>query len=175
MERENEVVAAFVAAFPWLDGRIRSPRKKRIFTDPVTREEFNRLVPFALGQGFRRVTHVVGMDDGDSLGFLYVFSDGGGVLLALHESAPKSNPVIDSLTPRVPGLEWHERELVDLYGADVRGLPPGPRYPLPDGWPAGNYPMRKEWDPKRFNRKTMTYEAEPPAAAAGSEAKHEER
>lgn len=172
-DRENEITAAFTAAFPWLEGRLRVPRAKRIFSEPLTRGEFNQLIPFAREHGFTRMNHVVGTDDGDSLGFLYLLSDGSGVILALHESAPKDSPVIDAMTPQFPSLEWHERELVDLFGADVHGLPEGPHYPLPDGWPAGNYPLRKDWDPKRFDRGTMTYSAEAPAAPAGSEEKHE--
>jgi glutamine amidotransferase len=61
--------------------------------------------------------HVVGTDDGDMLGFLYILSDANGILLALRETAPKSDPVIDALTPQFPSLEWHERELVDLIKA----------------------------------------------------------
>ena len=173
MDRENELVAAFTAQFPWLEGRISAPRHQRIFSAPLTREEFEQLIPFARAQGFTRMHHVVGTDDGDVLGFIYILSDDAGILLALHETAPKSDPSIRALTPEFPSLEWHERELVDLFGAKVSGLPEGPHYPLPDGWPAGNYPMRKDWDPKRFDRDTLTYQAETPAAPAPSEAAHE--
>ena len=57
-----------------------------------------------------------------------------------------------------PSLMLHEREMVDLFGVQVSGLPEGPSYPLPDGWPAGEYPLRKEWNPSYFNKQTMTYE-----------------
>ena len=57
-----------------------------------------------------------------------------------------------------PSIVLHEREIVDLFGVEVEGLPDGPHYPLPDGWPEGNYPMRKDWDPKKFNKDTMKYE-----------------
>ena len=173
MEHENELIAAFTARFPWLEGRLSSPRRQRIFSAPLTREEFGQIIPFAREQGFNRMHHVVGTDDGDMLGFLYILSDANGILLALRETAPKSDPVIDALTPQFPSLEWHEGELVDLFGAKVVGLPEGPHYPLPDGWPEGNYPLRKDWDPKKFDRETMTYQAEPPEAPATSEAAHE--
>jgi Ni,Fe-hydrogenase III component G len=29
----------------------------------------------------------------------------------------------------------------------VTGLPEGSRYPLPDNWPEGQYPLRKDWKP----------------------------
>lgn len=170
MAAENEIIARFTERFPQLTEHMRSPREKRIFTDPLTREAFGPIIRFARDEvGFTRMHHVVGTDDGDCLGFLYILSDADGIMLTLHESAPKSDPVIEAMTPLFPSLEWHERELVDLFGAVVRGLPDGPRYPLPDGWPDGNYPMRKEWDPKRFNKDTMTYEK--PDEAEGGAAK----
>jgi len=32
-----------------------------------------------------------------------------------------------------------------MLGVQIEGLPPGKRYPLPDNWPAGQYPLRKDW------------------------------
>jgi Ni,Fe-hydrogenase III component G len=34
---------------------------------------------------------------------------------------------------------------MDLLGAQVEGLPAGRRYPLPEDWPQGEYPLRKDW------------------------------
>ena len=41
-----------------------------------------------------------------------------------------------------------ERELMDLLGAKVEGLPAGKRYPLSDDWPTDEYPLRKDWKKK---------------------------
>ncbi|MEI6093142.1 MAG: NADH-quinone oxidoreductase subunit C, partial [bacterium] len=60
--------------------------------------------------------------------------------------APKSNPVIKTITDTFPGGDLYERELTDLLGAKIDGLPNGIRYPLPDGWPEGQYPLRKDWN-----------------------------
>lgn len=159
MAREQEIIALFEGRFPALGDKLYSPRPGRIFSKGIGRKGFYDIVAFAKEEaGFFRMHHVVGTDDGAELGFLYILSDQSGAMLALRETAPKSDPRIRSLTGLFPGVLWHERELVDLYGAVVEGLPEGPNYPLPDGWPAGNYPMRKDWDPKRFNRNTMTYE-----------------
>jgi Ni,Fe-hydrogenase III component G len=101
------------------------------------------------------------------LGFVYILSNAEGILLALKEKAPKAEPRISSLSCLYPAVLLHERELVDLFGAQIEGLPEGLSYPLPDGWPEGNYPMRKEWNPKYFDKDTMTYN--PPAESTGKE------
>ena len=49
------------------------------------------------------------------------------------------------MSDRFPAAHIYERELVDLLGAKVEGLPPGNRYPLPDDWPEVQYPLRKDW------------------------------
>jgi len=30
-------------------------------------------------------------------------------------------------------------------GVRIQGVADGNRYPLPDGWPEGQYPLRKDW------------------------------
>ncbi|MDD5432403.1 MAG: NADH-quinone oxidoreductase subunit C, partial [Candidatus Omnitrophica bacterium] len=52
-----------------------------------------------------------------------------------------------------PGAEIYEREVVDLFGAKVEGLPPGNRYPLTDDWPTDQFPLRKDWKPSAEERK----------------------
>jgi membrane-bound hydrogenase subunit beta len=49
------------------------------------------------------------------------------------------------VTGMFPAADCYERELVDLLGFEVQGLPPGNRYPLPDGWPDGQHPLLKDW------------------------------
>jgi len=159
MQTENEIVGKLCGKFGFLQDKVHVQRQKRIFTEFLAKEEFEQVLHYAHDElGFYRASHVVGTDEGDDLGFIYLLSDENGVILALKEKAPKSDPVINSMTDLYPSLEQHERELVDLFVAVVEGLPEGPSYPLPDGWPKGSYPMRKDWDPKYFDRNTMTYD-----------------
>jgi len=158
MQTEKEIVEELCSKFGFLKDKIYVKRQKRIFTEFLAKEEFEQVLHYAHDKlGFYRASHVVGTDEGNDLGFIYLLSNGDGIILALKEKAPKSDPVINSMTDVYPSLEQHERELVDLFGAVVEGLPEGPSYPLPDGWPKGSYPMRKDWNPNYFDRNTMTY------------------
>jgi Ni,Fe-hydrogenase III component G len=168
MEIEQGIVDNFMEKFDFAKDKIFVQREKRIHSKPFDKEEFEQLFHYAHDSlGFYKANHVVGTDDGDDLGFIYLLSDENGIILALKEKAPKSDPRIHTMTDTFPSLDLHERELVDLFGAQVEGLADGPNYPLPDGWPKGSYPMRKDWNPAFFNKDTMTYN--PPDAAAGQE------
>lgn len=49
-----------------------------------------------------------------------------------------------SVTPRVPACVWSEREVRDMFGLKPMGLPDERRLVLPDDWPQGLYPLRKD-------------------------------
>ena len=158
MQAEQRIVDQLVKKFAFLQERIFVQRRKRIFTLPLVKDELEQVLPYLHDEmGFDKASLVVGSDDGDDLGFIYILSNREGIILALKEKAPKSDPRIKTVTDRFPALELHERELVNLFGAVVEGLPGDSSFPLPDGWPQGSYPMRKDWNPKYFDQKTMTY------------------
>lgn len=55
-----------------------------------------------------------------------------------------------SVTPFVPACVWGERELRDMFGLIPEGLPDRRRLVLPDDWPSGLYPLRKDAMDYRF-------------------------
>ncbi|MEA4869048.1 MAG: NADH-quinone oxidoreductase subunit C [Christensenella sp.] len=151
------VVLSLNQRFPALAAA--SPRDKRVWTVFQEPKTFESILHYASDTlGFHKGKHIIGTDEGESIGLSYILSNDEDVLLVLRERVPKSAPHVRSQGALYPSLVLHERELVDLFGVQVSGLPEGPRYPLPDCWPEGEYPLRKEWNPAYFNKQTTTYE-----------------
>ena len=71
------------------------------------------------------------------------------LLISLRVKLQKSKLEIDSLVPVFEGANWIEREMHEILGINFKGHPDLKRLLLPDDWPDGVYPLRrdyKEWD-----------------------------
>lgn len=170
LNAEKNVVKLILERFPVLEGHVRIRRRGRIAVDPLVHRDFEKVFAFvSQGGGFNRFLMLSGTDDGDWLGVTYFLSNADEVVLMLRQRALKASPQIRSICRCFPNALWQERELADLLGFQVEELPPGPRYPLPADWPAGNYPLRKDWNPQCFNRDSMTYEPNQATAGASKE------
>jgi Ni,Fe-hydrogenase III component G len=88
---------------------------------------------------------ITGLDDGETFGIIYHLANDNGIMLNIKTSISKSDPALKTVTGYFPSAEMYEREMADLLGINVKGLTEGNRYPLPDDWPAGEYPLRKDW------------------------------
>jgi Ni,Fe-hydrogenase III component G len=148
MQEDNDIVAELGGKFASLQGKMRIQRDRRIFVE-VPAGDFGAVFAHLYGpMKFIMLTAITGMDQGANLAAMYHLARASGVVLSLSVAVPKERPVLQTVTSYFPAAECYERELIDLLGMQVEGLPPGPRYPLPDGWPAGQYPLRKDWNAK---------------------------
>ena len=59
----------------------------------------------------------------------------------------RDHPEIESITSVCPAAEWIERELWELLGVQVRNHPDLRHLLLRDDWPAGKYPLRRDYEP----------------------------
>ena len=145
MSEEDNIKQQLVEKLGLPADKITVQRQRRIWAE-VQADDFARVFTCAVEQmGFVILATITGLDEGANLGVFYHLARENGIILNLHISVPKDKPVIKTISTRFPAADAYERELVDLLGFQVEGLPPGNRYPLPDGWPAGQYPLRKDW------------------------------
>lgn len=145
MSFEEDTQKSLIQKFSYIEGKIKTPRAKRLFLE-VPQEHFKEVFDCVIQDlQFNFLCSLIGMDTGEAIALVYVLSHPKGSTINLQTSIPKNNPVFDSITPVFPAAEVYERELVDLLGVKIQGLPDGPRYPLTDDWPADQFPLRKDW------------------------------
>lgn len=146
MLNAQEIKEKLEDKFVYLKDTVKVQRAKRVWLE-VAYPNFTEVFTFAInGLDFPGISAITGFDEGENLGFIYHLSGRDGTMLNIKTAVNKEKGTIRSITSFFPGAAIYERELIDLFGAKVEGLPDGIHYPLPDDWPAGQYPLRKDWD-----------------------------
>lgn len=145
MSEEEKIKEALTGKFDFLRDKITVKRARRIFLD-VNMDKFSEVFDYAIKQlNFSMLVTITGLDDGETFGIIYHLANDNGSMLNIKTSIPKSDPALKTVTGYFPSAEMYEREMADLLGIKMNGLPEGNHYPLPDDWPAGEYPLRKDW------------------------------
>ena len=91
---------------------------------------------------------IVGEDVRDAFLGNYIFT--GEKVVVLQVRIDHEKPEVPTLAELVPGAIVYERELKDLFGINPVGHPDIRRQALPEEWPEGVYPLRKD---VQFNKK----------------------
>ncbi|MBI5385837.1 MAG: NADH-quinone oxidoreductase subunit C [Verrucomicrobia bacterium] len=88
------------------------------------------------------------------------------ILCSVLTHIPADKPKVDSISDVVPAANWAEREIRDMIGIEPVGHPYPKRLVLPDGWPDGSHPLRKDfaWNqvPEGFDEEREFKFDEPP-------------
>ena len=142
-----EVGAALAARFPALAASLATPRARRVGCRVEVAGLLEVLEHAVQALGFDRLCAITGADERTHLSASYALSRPDGTVLSVRTQVERDRPVLPTVTARFPGAANYERELVDLLGFEVEGLPPGRRYPLPDDWPLDQKPLRKDRTP----------------------------
>jgi Ni,Fe-hydrogenase III component G len=85
---------------------------------------------------------IVGEDARDVFLANYIFT--GERVVVLQVRMDHEKPEVPSLANLVPGAIVYERELKDLFGIHPVGHPDLRRQAVPEDWPEGVYPLRKD-------------------------------
>lgn len=86
---------------------------------------------------------ITGLDLGNNLEILYHFAAGPAVT-TLRVSVPREASSVPSICHLIPSASLYERELIEMFGVTVQDTPDPNRLFLPDDWPTGIYPLRKD-------------------------------
>jgi len=131
----------------------KSPVRAYVDIKPSDIVEVTRFFFKEMGLRFNIASAV---DDFNGIEILYHFSlDRSGFVLTVRALiSDKQDPHIDTITTVTKSAWWIEREIHELFGVHFNGNEDLRTLLLPDDWPTGVYPMRKDFtSPKRESRK----------------------
>jgi Ni,Fe-hydrogenase III component G len=143
------LASGIVGSWDWAT-EISRPNPKQL---DVKVKSLQDLIPIVVGLRVKRLGYlsaIICLDLGPEakeMEVLYHFCPGDAVI-ALRVRIPRDGATLPSLCEVVPGAEVFERELREMFGIEITGLHTPDRLYLPDDWPEGVYPMRKDFDPK---------------------------
>jgi len=148
-----------------MDARERLNQLKEKFGPAILRSDFpndSRLYVYVEAQSLKAICRYIfrdldaryiisiGADDRPYSGDFMVFHDFAfdkdKIILSIITQIPADNPKVDSISDIIPGANWAEREIMDMFGIVPVGHPYPKRLVLPDGWPDGLHPLRKDMD-----------------------------
>jgi Ni,Fe-hydrogenase III component G len=121
-----------------------NPSVRRVFLTVAVKDLVAVVETLKKDLGLWYIATVSGVDKGDSYEIIYHFGDAPGNV-NIRTRIPKTDPHLPSLCTIIPGNILYERELQDMFGIVVDGLPDPRPLLMADDWPAGQYPLRKDW------------------------------
>jgi membrane-bound hydrogenase subunit beta len=119
-----------------------APRRMFITVEAADVVEAARAIREKLG-----ITHlsaITGLDAGERFEVLYHFAT-RDLVPTLRALVSKENPVVPTIIGFFPSAVFYEREVHDMIGVRSQGHPDLRTLVLPDGWPEGIFPLRKDW------------------------------
>ncbi len=131
---------------------ITNPASRRVFLK-VAKEDLVEAVRFLRDNfNFTHVSTISGLDLGENFEILYHMANENCVL-TVRTLTPRNDPKVPTITGVIPGATLYEREVYDMFGIVFEGHPNLVRLVLPDDWPEGEYPLRKDWKFQRPEEK----------------------
>jgi len=124
------------------DITIQAPRRIHLHVKP---ENLNMALAYIKEKwAFTLMSTISGVDLGEQFEFIYHMAN-LYTNINVRIMTPRSDPKVPTTTGVIPGAILYERELQDMFGVVVEGIPDSRPLLLPDDWPQGEYPLRKDW------------------------------
>jgi Ni,Fe-hydrogenase III large subunit/Ni,Fe-hydrogenase III component G len=146
-------------------GKALEPDLLWLEVDPAQVRSATRILTQEMGGRFLVTVGIDQRPQGRGFGIVHLFSfDTHRLFAAMDCLVPEGAERIDSITPLIPGASWSEREFQDMIGVTAEGLPDARRLVLPDDWPEGMHPLRRDF-PYNYRPPAVEGLAPPPVEA----------
>ncbi len=136
-----------VQSWDWAT-EVSRPKPERL---DVQVKDIQQVLPIIVGLRVKRLGYlsaIVGVDLGpeaNEMEVIYFFCPENAVI-ALRVRIPRQGATLPSLCDVIPSAEVFERELREMFGIEITGMHTYDHLYLPDGWPEGVYPLRRDFD-----------------------------
>ncbi len=121
-----------------------NPDRRRIFVGVAPADLVPTVALLKDKYGCAYLATITGLDKGAVFEILYHFAS-TAASISVRTEVPKEAPRVASICAVIPGAVLYEREIQEMFGITVEGIPDGRRLNLPDDWPEGQHPLRKDW------------------------------
>ncbi len=128
---------------------VKKIRNETIFVR-IKREDFRRFIDFLFEiEKYPHFSIISSTDLGDEIELIYHFTVGygkfnGEKVISVGVKLPKRDLKIETITDRIPGAMISEREIHEMVGVEFIGLKDTRHFFLPENWPEGKYPWRRD-------------------------------
>lgn len=123
-----------------------TPQPERLDVD-IDAADLVSAVTALCDAGWGYLATITGVDLGPEAGdieLLYHFC-AGAAIVTLRVRTPRNQAFVPSICDAVPSASFYERELMEMLGVTIANTPNTDRLFLPDDWPQGVYPLRKDF------------------------------
>lgn len=128
---------------------VKKMKRTNIFVE-VKREDFKKLVKFLFElQSYPHLSIISSTDFGEEIELMYHFTVDYGKqaqekIVSFRVKLPKTDLKIETITDLIPGALISEREMHEMVGVEFIGLKDTRHFFLPENWPDGKYPWRRD-------------------------------
>jgi NADH-quinone oxidoreductase subunit C len=137
MNYESELKALFPA------GEVKASEPRHFWVQVGAGELLDAVKALRTKLGITHLSTIVGEDLRDHFLLSYPFA-APQVVIVLQVKVDRAKPEVPSLAPILDGAIVYEREIHDILGIVPLGHPDLRRQILPEDWPEGVYPLRKD-------------------------------
>jgi NADH:ubiquinone oxidoreductase subunit C len=142
---ENDIIEALREEFEDSIVETKVPRERRIFIR-IEQKALKPALSFMKDKfNITFISTISGVDLENDIELLYHLVYEGSISISLGVKVSKNNLVIPTITDILPGAILYEREVHEMFGVFFEGHPDLSLMLLPENWPEGVYPLRKEY------------------------------